>query len=100
MKDLCIPIPNFNDCDYAEIELRVGDKKEIYDFRIEPIFWDIEDEFSQTDDEALLSPSKIDQLKKAIHEYDKNWELIQIYSPSKVSKTIQVLYRKKSKING
>jgi len=42
-----------------------------------------------------LSLARIERLRNAINNYDPAWELIQIYTPAKNSKYIQVLYRKK-----
>ena len=95
MKDLVIPIQNFDDHDKVEIEVKVGDKRHIYNYRLESFFWDVEDELPDSLDEVSKSLARIHRLKKAIREYDKNWELIQIFTPSKDSASIQVLYRKK-----
>jgi hypothetical protein len=39
MKDLCVPIPNFGEDEIADIELRVGDQKISYSFRVESFAW-------------------------------------------------------------
>jgi hypothetical protein len=98
MKDLTIPVPNFSDHDKAEIELRVGGKKITYNFRVESFFWETEDDLSVTDDHVSRSLARICRLKKAIEEFDGEWELIQIFTPLENSKTIQVLYRKKMNV--
>ena len=95
MKDLCVPIPNFGEDEIADIELRVGDQKISYSFRVESFAWDVDDELSVADDEVSASLARIYRLKKAIEGYDKNWELIQIFTPSQGASHIQVLYRKR-----
>jgi hypothetical protein len=97
MKDLNIPIPNFSEKNKAEIILKVRNGKLFqYYYRIESFIWENDDEFSNEADEISRSLARISRLKKAILDYDKEWELIQIYTPSKDSRTIQVLYRKKT----
>jgi len=46
-------------------------------------------------DEITQSLARISRLKKAIQNYDKSWELIQIFTPADHASYIQVLYRKK-----
>ena len=96
MKDLCVPIPNFGDDEIADIELRVGDKKVSYSFRVESFAWQIEDELSVANDDVSASLARIYRLKKAIEGYDKKWELIQIFTPGDDATHIQVLYRRRN----
>ena len=96
MKDLCVPIPNFGDNEIADIELRVGDKKISYSFRVESFAWQIEDELSVENDDVSASLARIYRLKKAIEGYDKKWELIQIFTPGDNATNIQVLYRRRN----
>ncbi len=95
MKDLCVPIPNFGDEEFAEIELRVGERKINYQYRVVSFPWDVESDKENGSDDITLSLVRIGRLREAIEGYDKNWELIQIFNPSENSKNIQVLYRKK-----
>ena len=95
MKDLCVPIPNFGDEEFAEIELRVGERKINYQYRVVSFRWDVESDKVNGSDDITLSLVRIGRLREAIEGYDKNWELIQIFNPSENSKNIQVLYRKK-----
>jgi len=98
MKDLCVPIPNFGDQEIADIELRIGDKKITYSFRVESFPWDIKDELSTKDDEITNSLARIHRLKKSIESYDPGWELIQIFTPNENAQHIQVLYRRRQKV--
>lgn len=96
MKDLCVPIPNFGEDEIADIELRVGDKKISYSFRVESFPWEVEDELSVADDDISASLARIYRLKKSIEGYDENWEIIQIFTPNDNARHIQVLYRKRN----
>jgi len=96
MRDLCVPVFDFGDDEIAEIRLTVGDRKSTFNFRVESFPWDVEDELSRFNDEISLSLARINRLKNAIKNYDPEWELIQIFTPSENSKFIQVLYRKRT----
>lgn len=96
IKDLCIPIPGFGENEIAELHLKVGDRKISYDFRVESFPWDIDDELNGDADELTRSLARISRLKKSIQDYDKSWDLIQIFTPANNSKFIQVLYRKRT----
>jgi len=95
MRDLCIPIPNLVNDDSAELQVKIVSQNMVYEFRIESFTWFV-DELDETtragEPESLI---KINKLREAIKNYDKNWELIQIYTPDKDAKYIKVLYRKK-----
>lgn len=96
MKDLCVPIPHLNDNQIAQLEVTVGQEKLKYEFRVESFLWEVEDDLvTHTSDHLSRSLARITRLKKAIETYDKEWELIQIFTPSEHSKFIQVLYRKR-----
>ena len=95
MRDLCVPVPDFGENEIADIELRVGDKKIQYSFRVESFPWEVENELSVADDDVSASLARIYRLKRSIESYDKDWELIQIFTPNENAQHIQVLYRKK-----
>jgi hypothetical protein len=97
MKDLCVPIPHFGEDEIADIDLRVGDQKISYSFRVESFPWEVEDELSVTDDDVSASLARIYRLKRAIEGYDRDWELIQIYTPNENARYIQVLYRRRNR---
>ena len=95
MKDLCVPIPNFGDEEFAEIILKVGGKNIRYNFRVASFPWDSVADAEKLPDEISLSLARIQQLRESIESYDKKWELIQIFTPSEGARNIQVLYRMK-----
>lgn len=90
MKELCIPVPNFGEDQIAEVQLTVGGKKMGYHFRVESFPWT-----SDSDNSGNDSFERISRLKQAIADYDRNWELIQIFTPAENAQYIQVLYRRR-----
>jgi hypothetical protein len=98
MKELCIPVPNFKDNQVAEVELKVNGDRLSFSFKVESFAWDVEDELTgQHTDEVSRSLARITRLRNAINNYDKDWELIQIFTPNENARNIQVLYRKRKK---
>jgi len=95
MRDLVIPMQNFDENDKVEIEVRVGVNKFICHYRLESFSWEVKVELNVKEDEVSKSLARIHRLRKAIKEYDKEWEVIEILTPFKYAQTIQVLYRKK-----
>ena len=96
MRELSIPLPNIDDDDQIHIEVSVGNKKQKHYFRLESIPWEANNENKRkSKNEELSSEERIDILKKAIENYDKSWELIQIFAPLEKSLNIHILYRKK-----
>ncbi|RXQ97624.1 hypothetical protein EO244_01705 [Ancylomarina salipaludis] len=93
MRELCIPIPINIGSDLAEIEVKINKKNRKFLYRLESFPWEVDDhDIRDGITEDLL---KIYQLKKTIANYDKDWELIQIYPPVEKAKIIQILFRKK-----
>ena len=97
MHDICVPIPHFSNNEIAEVEVKIGDKKSSFNFRVESFEW----EFSNSGFSELTPvpiEQKISHLKKDIESYDKDWELVQIYTPSQGSNYIHVLFRQKKAV--
>jgi len=91
MHDVCVPIPHFSDNEIAEVEVKIGDKKSSFNFRIESFSWGTsESQFAE-----LPIEQRITQLKHNIESYDKGWELVQIFTPTQGSKYIHVLFRQR-----
>jgi hypothetical protein len=96
MRELSVPMPHFHENQVAEVDLKVNGDKITYNFRVESFSWDVEDELSdKNSDNVSQSLARITRLRNAINNYDKQWELIQIYTPDENAKHIQVLYRKR-----
>ena len=98
MKEICIPIPNFWEDQIADVTLTVGGRKVSYSFRVESFPWALPDgePVNDTDEGAHATMEQIIALRVAIEQYDKNWELVEIYTPPRAASHIQVLYRKKN----
>jgi hypothetical protein len=88
MKDINIPLPDFLDKQIAEIEVKINGKKRQYNFRIESFRW-------EPDNEILPVEEKLYKLREGLNNYDKSWQLIQIFKPGEDSKFVQVLFRQK-----
>ncbi len=86
MKEISIPLPDFIDKQIAEIEVKINGKKRLFNFKVESFRWEPENEL-------WSSVEKIRMLQQEIENYDKSWELIQIFKPKPESKFIQVLFR-------
>jgi hypothetical protein len=88
MRDVNIPLPDFVDEQIAEIEVKINDKKRQYNFRVDAIRW-------EPDDEDWTVDRKIKALRDGLERYDKSWELIQIFETKDESKFVQALHRQK-----
>jgi hypothetical protein len=95
MNDICIPIPRLQEQQAAEMELRVAGQRILFHFRIEVFPWEAAPEPEDEQPSVLETEQKIRQLKNRIENYDKDWELVQIYSPRPTAKFIQVLFRQR-----
>ncbi|MBN1989305.1 MAG: hypothetical protein JW783_07920 [Bacteroidales bacterium] len=98
MREICIPIANFGEDEIADVTLTVGGRKVSYSFRVESFPWTFPGEvpISDTDEGGHATLAQIIALRIAIEQYDKGWELVQIYTPPRGASHIQVLYRKKN----
>jgi hypothetical protein len=94
MHDVCVPIPHFSDNEIAEVEVKIGDKKSSFNFRIESFVWENADS-KISELTPIPIEQKISQLKHNIESYNKEWELIQIFTPTQGSKYIHVLFRQR-----
>ena len=92
MQDLTIPLPNFLEEQIAEVEVKINGKKRHYNFRVESFSWE---ESINTDADQSIISSKIENLRKELENYSKEWELIQIFSPREHANNIQVLFRQR-----
>ncbi|NJK97261.1 MAG: hypothetical protein HC905_22250 [Bacteroidales bacterium] len=59
--------------------------------------WETDDDLANlSSDHLSRSLARITRLKNSLENYNKEWELIQIFTPAENSKFIQVLYRKRN----
>jgi len=97
MKEICIPISNLGEDEIADVTLTIGGRKTSYSFRVESFPWSIDQDQATTDEESIHATlEQIALLRSSISSYDKEWELIQIFTPRTGATHIQVLYRKKN----
>ncbi|MBU1100190.1 MAG: hypothetical protein KKA84_07275 [Bacteroidetes bacterium] len=92
MKDICIPIPKFEENQIAEVEVTVNGKKRKFNYRIDSFAWAPDDKNGENVDISVVE-AKITKLKNSIESYDSKWQLVQIYTPTPGSEYIQVLFR-------
>ena len=96
MKEVSLPLPPTKEDEPIEIKVSLGLERKEIDFKVVPFIWDNEDELSENKDDTSVSLARISRLKKSIENYDKSWELLQIFAPLEDAKFIRVLYRKRS----
>ncbi len=95
MREISLPMPIVHKNEQVEIKVIIGNKRKEQNYKIESFQWELEDELSKGKDATTISLTRITRLKKSIENYDKSWELIQIFAPLENSEYIRVLYRKK-----
>jgi uncharacterized protein YtpQ (UPF0354 family) len=78
MRELCIPIDI--GAELAEVEVKIEKTNQKFQYRLESFPWEVDDK--DIKDGITVDLLKIYKLKKTIAEYDKDWELIQIYTPA------------------
>jgi len=84
MREVVLSIPTLDAEQNLEIDVRINGRKKTITYRVELINWEGSDPTSE---------EKVTVIKHAIHEYDKDWELIQIGAPTK--ENIPLMFRKK-----
>jgi len=95
MREICLPIPIGIDAELAEVEVKIGNKNISIQYRLESFPWEVEEQELENKDGITDNLLKIYQLKKSIANYDKDWELIQIFTPADNARYIQILFRKR-----
>jgi len=86
MTDICIPITHLGKNQIAEVTVSFGNVQQKHSFRVEAFPWDTHTSIEK----------RILFLKRMIEDYDRNWELIQIYNPGTSAEYIHVLFKLKS----
>lgn len=93
MKDLCIPIPHYDSNIEINILVTVGNEDKHIEYKVGVFPWEEEEDEKKTSKNNMAR--KISSLKKGLETFDNNWELVQLLTPSKDAKYIQVLFRKR-----
>ena len=84
MKEICIHIPELEPNQTIELEVSINGKRHRIHYRVEAI--DASDWEPQAED-------RIDKLRAVIHDYDQDWELVQI--GAEVKHVIPVMFRQR-----
>jgi len=84
MREVVIQIPTLETEHNIDIEVKINGKRRTLNYRVEIVEWDTEEPSSH---------EKVTTLQHKIKEYDKNWELIQIGSPTRTN--IPIMFRKR-----
>ncbi len=95
MREINIPLPNIEDNEPVVIEVTIGKKNKKLFFRFEPVAIELNQINIKLINKNLDSAYRVEELKKVIENYDKSWELIQIFAPLEKTGNIHILYRKK-----
>lgn len=96
MTDICIPLPRLALTQSASVEVRVEGEQRHFNFRLVSFPWT--QEHIHLDDEPgrPRRQARFQNFKSMIENYDKSWELVQIYQPKPSAETIQVLFRQRA----
>jgi hypothetical protein len=86
MREVVIQIPTFETEQNIEIDVKINGRKRTLKYRVEIVEWDVENP------EPL---EKVQTIRRVVREHEKDWELVQIGSPTE--KNIPVMFRKKQK---
>ena len=84
MREVVIQIPTLETEQNIEIDVRINGKKRTMKYRVEIVDWE---------SDSLDSEEKVSVLKRVIKEHDRDWQLMQIGTPS--ADHIPVMFRKK-----
>jgi hypothetical protein len=85
MNDICVPLPRIESAKTADVQVKIANGvMHNYNYRVESFEWAPEPESGDR---------RIEKLKNHIQNYDRNWELIQIYNPGPKDRFIHVLFR-------
>ncbi len=84
MKEVVILIPDFDQDQNIEIDVRINGRTQTMQYRVELLDWEGND---------VPPKEKVQVLRHKIESYDKDWELVEIGSP--VEKGITLMFRKK-----
>jgi len=85
MSEISIQIPPLDEIEHhIEIEVKINGKKRLYNYRVEPVKWDV---CIEPPEERALC------LKRVIENYDNRWRLVQIGTPTETA--IPIMFRER-----
>lgn len=71
MNQVCIPIPQPAGHETIELEVTIGGTKHWMQYRVEQLDWT----------PGASADERVEQLRAFIHNYDPDWELVQVGAP-------------------
>ena len=87
MREVVVQIPTLETEQNIEIDVQINGKKRRMKYRVEIVEWDTE-EGKEVD--------KVSTIRRVVKEHEKDWELIQIGSPTE--NNIPIMFRKKKDV--
>jgi len=89
MNEIWLPCPGIPEDERAVVEVKMSGTNCVCRYRIEPLL--INDLHLKQNNSDL----RINKLRNLIKNYDKHWELIQIFNTNEGSDYVHILYREK-----
>lgn len=86
MREVVVQIPTLETEQNIEIDVQINGKKRRMKYRVEIVEWD-------TEDGKVVD--KVSTIRRVVKEHEKDWELIQIGTPTEAN--IPIMFRKKKK---
>lgn len=71
MEQVCIPVPMPSGDEALELEVTVGGKRHLMQYRIETLHWEPD----------VAPDARFEQLQQFVQKYDPAWSLVQIGAP-------------------
>lgn len=87
MREVVVQIPTLETEQNIEIDVQINGKKRRMKYRVEIVEWDTED------GEVV---DKVSTIRRVVKEHEKDWELIQIGTPTEAN--IPIMFRKKKAV--
>ena len=84
MATICVPIPPLEQTRNVELEVTIDGRRRVINYRVESFDWTA----GGTD-----VSGRVERLRTMIYGYDRNWELVQIGSPT--ARYIPVMFRRR-----
>ena len=84
MREVVVQIPTLETEQNIEIDVRINGRKRTMKYRVEIVEWQTENPESS---------EKVDTIRRVVKEHEKDWELMQIGSPT--ADNIPIMFRKK-----
>jgi hypothetical protein len=92
MNNICIPLGPIAGENRAEVEVKIPVTGEVWRYRIETV------PGHEGTGDVSMKTDEVELLQQYISSYNKDWELIQIFSKNERTGNIHVLYREKRQL--